>query len=102
MAADRIAVIGTRALALVRVGDTVRWERGFVMQGSSNTLAETAGVSRLFDKVQLQSTVGNITSRVTQKTLVNGLPVGLFYSGVTGPRIIKGWIIDSVRTVWAG
>ena len=101
MAGRPVSIVGSRALAWVVRGEDIVLESGTISRGSPNVFAETAGVGRLGDQVTYQSTSGQVSGNVTRRSTANGRPMAVLGSTVTGPRIIKGWITSSTRTVYA-
>jgi len=99
----RVARRGDRALALVQCGEDIIQVSGQIVQSSNDTFAENRGVARFGDRVSLGcGKVGRLTQRVSRKSRVNSRRVALFNSGITGPGILRGWVISASRTVFAG
>lgn len=89
-------------MAYVRCGKKIVLVSGQIVQGSPDTISENASVSRQGDKCRLGcGKVGRLTQRLTSKTYVNSRRVGLFYSGITGPGILRGWVARAGRSVFA-
>jgi len=99
----RVARLGDRALALVKCGKKLRWVSGRISRGSANTFAEGRPVARHVDKVRLGcAKTGRIAYNVARKTLVNFRRVALIFSGIIGPGIVRGYVIQAARSVYAG
>jgi len=101
--AAQVARAGDRAVAWVVCGEDIVFVGGSIAQGSRDVISEGSQAARYGDRVTLGcGRVGRITFRVARNTIVNGQRVALLGAGVTGPGIVKGWVIRAGRTVFAG
>lgn len=98
----QLATVGHRAIALVVRGDDIVLESGAVSGGASRTFAENRAAARLGDSVPLQSTTGNISNPVAQKTFIEGKQAAILMSGVTGPRILWGAVMQGCLKTFVG
>jgi hypothetical protein len=74
-----------------------------MVQGSYNVFAESRPVARFGDKASLGcGKVGQVVSRTTRKTYVNARRVALLNSSIRGPGILRGWVAQASRSVFAG
>lgn len=93
-----VARLTDRAFAMVRVGDKIIPEIGYISQAAQRVYAEDLPFARLTDSVVFPHTTGYITSSVAQRTIVENLNGALLFSRVHGGSIVGcGIIITSAQ-----
>jgi len=97
-----VARFHERAIAIVRCGKHIIRVGGYVSSASRTVFANHRAIARLGDSVVFScGKVGRIYTRLAKKTYVDWRPVGLRYSGVFGPGILRGWITSGSMDVFA-
>jgi uncharacterized Zn-binding protein involved in type VI secretion len=95
--------LGDRAVAYVVCGEHIVFVGGHVRRAAISTFANGRPIARFGDTVQYGcGRVGQITQRVARRTYVQARRAALYNSGVTGPGIVRGWIIQGSPDTFAG